>query len=109
VAACVLESVQATLLCHLLNTTARTWGWICPFKKPKLLEVMQMFSPSFIICFLCSHVLTWIWKCVIASPHVLSLRPKTSTIYCEKVKMCWFSSGNWFFPHQIRGACRGGW
>ncbi|CAM6072016.1 unnamed protein product [Sphagnum tenellum] len=26
VAACVLESVQPTLLCHLLNTTARTWG-----------------------------------------------------------------------------------
>jgi hypothetical protein len=32
VAACVLESVQATLLCHLLNTTARTWGWICHLK-----------------------------------------------------------------------------
>jgi hypothetical protein len=45
VAACVLESVKPTLLCHLLNTTARTWCWFCPFKKQKLLEVMQIFSP----------------------------------------------------------------
>ncbi len=30
-----------------------------------------------------------------------------SKIYCEKVKMCLFSSGNWFFYHQIRAACSG--
>jgi hypothetical protein len=28
-----------------------------------------------------------------------------SKIYCEKIKMCRFSSGNWFFLHQIRAAC----
>ncbi len=28
-------------------------------------------------------------------------------IYCKKVKMCRFSSGNWFFLHQDRAASRG--
>jgi hypothetical protein len=30
-----------------------------------------------------------------------------SKIYCEKVKMCWFSSIDWFFLHQICATYRG--
>jgi hypothetical protein len=30
-----------------------------------------------------------------------------SKMYREKVKMFWFSSGNWFFLHQMRAASRG--
>ncbi len=37
------------------------------------------------------------WKCCNSVATGAQYVTPHSKVYCEKVKMCWFSSGNWFF------------
>jgi len=79
--------------CQFLTTTRRSLEHgICPNKVPtkkKLGRLINQKSTSF-FCASVKH-------CVRASPPVLSMWLQTVKFIVKKVKMCRFSSGNWFF------------